>query len=71
MDNALITALNYTAVMQTYPTKTINDKIKLLHDYLYMHLNAHVYLYSLGMILYANTDAAYLFAEKAKSRITG
>ena len=43
----------------------------MLLDYLHTHPNAKIRFYASDMILYVDSDAAYLVAEKAKSRIAG
>ena len=55
--------------MQATPTKRTLEKIKMLLDYWYTHPNARIQFYASDMILYVDSDAAYLVAEKAKSRI--
>ena len=71
IDNTIITALNEIASMQAHPTQKTNDKIKMLLDYLHTHPNARIRFYASDMILYVDSDAAYLVADKAKSRIAG
>ena len=43
----------------------------ILLDYLATNLNAKILFYASLMILHVNTDAAYLVASKARSRIAG
>ena len=57
--------------MQATPTQKTNEKIRMLLDYLYTHPNARIRFYASDMILYADSDVAYLVAEKSKSRIAG
>ena len=71
IDNTIITALNEIASMQARPTKNTNDKITMLLNYLNTNPNAKICFYSSDMILYVDSDAAYLVADKAKSRIAG
>ena len=43
----------------------------MLMDYLHTHPDARIRFYASDMIIYVDSDAAYLLAEKAKSRIAG
>ena len=43
----------------------------MLLDYLNTHPNAKTRFYASDMVLNVDSDAAYLIAEKAKSRIAG
>ena len=71
IDNTIATALNEIALKQSKPTETTNDKIEMLLNYLATYLNARIRFYASDMILYADSDAAYLISEGAKSRIAG
>ena len=71
MDNTIITVLNEIAAKQTTPTESTTRKIKMLLDYLHTYPNAKIRFYRSDMILYVDSDTAYLVAEKAKSRIAG
>ena len=69
IDNTIATALNEIALKQSKPTETTNDKIDMLLNYLATYPNARIRFYASDMILYADSDAAYLISEGAKSRI--
>ena len=71
IDNTIITALNEIASMQAKPTSKTIEKIKMLLDYLNTYPNAKIRFYASDMVLYVDSDAAYLITEKAKSRIAG
>ena len=71
IDNTIITALNEIASTQAKPTEKTIQKIKMLLDYLNTHPKARIRFYKSDMILYVDSDEAYLVAEKAKSRIAG
>ena len=43
----------------------------MLLDYFYTHPNAKIRFYASDMLLYVDSDTAYLIAEKAKSRVAG
>ena len=57
--------------MQAQPTIKTTKKIQRLLDYLHAYPNARIRFYASDMVLYIDSDAAYLIAEKAKSRIAG
>lgn len=69
IDNTIITALNKIASMQTRPTERTTKKIEMLLNYLFTHPNARIRFYSSDIFLYVDSNAAYLAADKAKSRI--
>ena len=69
MDNTILPALNEISLMQSAPTEQTNKKIQMLLDYLNHFSNAKVRFYSSDMKLFVDSDAAYLVAPKAKSRI--
>ena len=71
VDNTILPALNEISLMQAAPTENTNKKIQMLLDYLHNFSNAKVRFYSSDMQLYVNSDAAYLVAPRAKSRIAG
>ena len=71
IDNTIITALNKIVAKQTNPTESTARKIKMLLDYLHTYPNAKIRFYRSDMILYVDSDAVYLVAEKAKSHIAG
>ena len=57
--------------MQAKSTKLTLQKIQMLLDYLHTYPNAKVRFYASDMKLQIDSDAAYLVAPKAKSRIAG
>ena len=57
--------------MQAKCTYKTTEKINMLLDYLATYPNAKIRFYASDMILYVDSDAAYLVAEKVKSRIAG
>ena len=71
IDNTIITAPNEIALMQAKPTETTRQKINILLQYLTTYPNTRIRFYASDMILYADSDTAYLIADKAKSRIAG
>ena len=71
IDNTIITALNEIALMQAIPTKNTRQKVKMLLQYLATYPNTRIRFYASDMLLYVDSDAAYLIAGKAKSRIAG
>ena len=71
IDNTILPALNDIAAQQAAPTTKTNDKITMLLDYLHTHPDAMVRYTASGMVLHIESDAAYLVAPKARSRIAG
>ena len=67
----IITALNEIGAKQAHPTKSTIEKITMLLDYLDTHPNAKIRFYASDMVLYVDSDATYLIADKAKSSIAG
>ena len=71
MDNTIQTAVNEIAATQASPTTKTKDATIMLMDYLYTHPQAKIRYTASDMQLYVDSDAAYLVAPKAKSRIGG
>ena len=71
VDNTILPTLNEIALQQARPTQTTLQKIQMLFDYLNTYPNAKIRFYASDMKLYIDSDAAYLIAPKAKSRIAG
>ena len=71
MDNTIHTALNDIAASQASPTQKTKDATIMLMEYLHTHHNAEIRYEASDMQLYVDSDAAYLVAPKAKSRISG
>ena len=55
--------------MQAAPTGNTQEKVKMLLQYLAIFPNACIRFYTADMLLYVDSDAAYVIADKAKSRI--
>ena len=71
IDYTILPALNDIASAQAQPTKRTQEKTQQLMDYLYTYPNAFIRYYASDMILHVDSDAAYLVAPKARSRIAG
>ena len=71
VDNTILPALNEIALQQAHPTKNTIQKIQMLFDYLNTYPNAIIRFHASDMKLYIDSDAAYLVAPKARSRISG
>ena len=71
IDNTIQTAVNEIAVTQAAPTEETKDANIMLMDYLHTHPKAKIRYNASGMQLYIDSDAAYLVAPKAKSRVAG
>ena len=71
VDNTILPALNEIALYQAKPSNKTLQKLRMLFDYLNTYPNAKIKFFALDMKLYIDSDAAYLIAPKAKSRISG
>ena len=71
VDNTILTAINEILANQAKPTENTRQKIIMLLDYLNTYPDAKVRFYTLDMKLHIDSDAAYLVAPQAKSRIAG
>ena len=71
IDNTLLPALNDIAMTQAQPTQKTKEKCKRLLDYVASYPNVSLRYRASNMQLHIDSDAAYLVAPKAKSRIAG
>ena len=71
INNTIHIAINDIAAIQASPTNKTKDTTIMLMDYLHTHPNAKIRYLPSDIQLYVDSDAAYLVATKAKSRITG
>ena len=71
IDNTILPALNDIASQQAQPTKNTLHKAQRLMDYLHTYPNAYIRYHASDMILNIDSDAAYLVAPKARSRVAG
>ena len=71
IDNTILPSLNEIASAQSKPTQHTQDKTQQLMDYLHTYPEAYIRFYASDMILHVDSDAAYLVAPKARSRIAG
>ena len=71
VDPTILPAINEIGYSQAQPTQQTQDKCKQLLDYLYTHPTATLRYHKTDMQLYIDSDAAYLVAPGAKSRIAG
>ena len=69
IDNTMLVALNELAREQANPTENTKIKANRLMDYANTYLNTTIRYHASNMQLHVDTDAAYLIAPKAKSRI--
>ena len=58
-------------MVQSNPTESTNNKIKMLLDYLATYPNAKIRYHASDMVLHVDSDTAYLVLPKARSRIAG
>ena len=71
VDNTILPALNEISLHQASPTENTNEKNQMLLDYLNTFSDTKIRFYASDMQLFVDSDAAYLVAPKAKSRIAG
>ena len=71
IDNTILPAVNTIALSQTKPTNKTIKKVNMLLNYVHTYPNPKVRYYASDMRLHIDSDAAYLIAPKAKSRISG
>ena len=71
LDNTILPALNDIAMFQSCPTKYTMNKCKRLLDYVSTFPAVTLRYHHSDMHLHIDSDAAYLIAPKAKSRIAG
>ena len=71
IDYTILPALNEIASMQAHPTEKTQQKTQRLMDYLHTYPDVCIRYYASDMVLHVDSDAAYLVAPKARSRIAG
>ena len=71
IDNTILPALNDISMFQSKPTQKIKDKCDRLLNYVATYPNVVLRYYASNMQLHVDSDAAYLVAPKARSRIAG
>ncbi len=71
LDNIILPALNDISTQQSKPTENSLKKCKRLLDYVSTDANTFLRYHKSNMILTVDSDAAYLVAPGAKSRIAG
>ena len=71
LDNTLLPALNDIAMQQAHPTENTKRKCQRLLDYVATYPSVILRYHASNMQLHIDSDAAYLVAPKAKSRIAG
>ena len=71
VDPTILPALTDIASQQSKPTETTKKACQMLMDYLSTYPNAKIRYTKSDMVLYVDSDAAYLVLPKARSRIAG
>ena len=71
MDPTILPTINELGLSQSKPTENTKKKAEQLLDYLYTHKSATLRYNASDMQLHIDSDAAYLVAPGAKSRIAG
>ena len=69
IDNTMLTALNEISTVQTKATEDKKIATNKLLDYAATYPDTKLRFYASDMILYVESDAAYLVQPNAKSRI--
>ena len=67
----MLPALNEISSQQANPTETTKAKCQRLMDYAATYPDVYIQYYASDMVLHVDSDAAYLIAPKARSRIAG
>ena len=71
IDSTILPALSEISSLQAHPTEATRQKANMLLDYLACNPNAKLRYQASDVILHVESDAAYLVAPNAKSRIAG
>jgi len=71
IDNTMLTAINRISAAQSAPTQATKQATSKLLDYAATYPDTILRFYASDMILYAESDAAYLVQPGAKSRLAG
>ena len=71
IDGSILPALNDISSQQAKPTVETKRKLQRLLDYIATYYDASVRFHASDMVLRVDSDAAYLVAPKARSRIAG
>ena len=71
LDSTMLPALNEIASSQSKPTLNTLSKCQRLMDYAATYPNVFIRYHASDMVLHVDSDAAYLVAPKARSRIAG
>ena len=71
IDYTILPAINEIAAQQAHPTKQTQIKTQRLMDYVNTYEHAHIRYHASDMVLHIDSDAAYLVAPKARSRVAG
>ena len=71
IDYTILPALNEIASEQANPTQQTKQKAQRLMDYVHTYPNSYIRYKASDMILHIDSDAAYLVAPKARSRVAG
>ena len=71
MDYTILPALSDISTTQTKPTKLTEQEVQWLLDYCATYPSVNMRFHASNMIPHVDSDAAYLIAPGAKSRIVG
>lgn len=71
LDYTLLPALNQLASQQAHPTYRTRETAQQIIDYVHIYPHAYLRVHASDMILNIDSDASYLVAPKARSRVAG
>ena len=71
LEYSILPALNDIAREQATPTVSTMTRAKRVLDYVATYSDAYLRYYASDMVLHVDSDAAYLIAPQAKSRVAG
>ena len=71
VDPTILPAINEIVMVQSNPTESTNNKIKMLLDYFVTYPNAKIRYHASDMALRVDYYTAYLVLPKERSHITG
>ena len=71
IDSTILPILNDISSQHTQPTEQIKETTQGLMDYVTTFPTAYIRYYTSDMVLYIDSNAAYLVAPKSRSRVAG
>ena len=71
IDNTMLTAITEISAVQSKPTQQTLDAVTKLLDYAATYPDTTIRFHASDMVLYGESDAAYLVLPNARSRVSG